>query len=105
MKKNGKGKEYYFNNELKYEGEYLNGKIWNGERYNKIGDSEFEIWVGKGKEYSLDGKLVFEGEYLNGERNWKGKEYDGDDILIYLKGNIKMEKVMEKVKNIIIIAI
>ena len=50
----GKGKEYYWNNELIYEGEYLNRK-----RH------------GKGKEYRL-GKLIFEGEYINGRR-WKRK--------------------------------
>ena len=56
----GKGKEYnYYNGELMFEGEYLNGKR-----------------NGKGKEYYDYGKLIFEGEYLNGERwNGKGKVY------------------------------
>ncbi len=51
------GKEYdgLDDNELIFEGEYLNGKKWNG----------------KGKEYYLDGDLSshlkFEGEYINGE--------------------------------------
>ena len=54
-----KGKEYE-GDELVFEGEYLNGKRWNG----------------KGKEY-FDDKLLFEGEYLNGKRwNGYGKEYD-----------------------------
>ena len=36
-----------------FEGEYLNGKRWNG----------------KGEEYdNLNGELIFEGEHLNGER-------------------------------------
>ncbi len=52
---NGKRKEYYNNDKLKFEGEYANGKR-----------------NGKGKEYNLKGKLEFEGEYLNGER-WSGK--------------------------------
>ena len=34
-KRNGKGKEYYDNGKLKFEGEYLNGKNWNGKGYNK----------------------------------------------------------------------
>ena len=55
---NGKGKEYYNNGKLEFEGEYLNG-----ERN------------GKGKEYDDCGRLRFEGEYLNGERNEKIKEY------------------------------
>ena len=51
---NGKVKEYYYKDKLKFEGEYLNGKR-----------------NGKGKEYSLAGKLIYEGEYLNGNR-YKG---------------------------------
>ena len=47
--KNGKGKEYLYD-ELIFEGEYLNGER-NGE----------------GKEYDYDGDLLFEGEYLNGK--------------------------------------
>ena len=47
-KEMGKEKEYYNNDNLKFEGEYLNGK-----RY------------GKGKEYYFNGNLKFEGEYLN----------------------------------------
>ena len=53
--KDGKGnniKEYH-NDELIFEGEYLNGKKWNGN----------------GKEYSFYGELIFEGEYLKGQRN------------------------------------
>ena len=45
---NGKVIEYYEDQSLKFEGEYLNGK-----RY------------GKGKEYNRN-ELVFIGEYLNG---------------------------------------
>ena len=60
---NGKVKEYWYKNILKFEGEYLNG-----ERN------------GKGKEYFF-GQLIFEGEYLNGERNRKGKEYDEGQLI------------------------
>ena len=69
---------------MEYEGEYLNGKRWNG----------------KGKEYDYYGKLKFEGEYLNGERNGKGKEYEYGKLKFegeYLNG-----KKMEKEKNIMI---
>ena len=53
----GKGyiKEYEYDNNLSFEGEYLNG-----ERN------------GKGKEYDNSFQLLFEGEYLNGLR-WSGK--------------------------------
>ena len=48
----GRIKEYSYNGDIIFEGEYLNGKR-----------------NGKGKEYD-DIKLIFEGEYRNGER-WK----------------------------------
>ena len=51
-KRNGKGKEYYYNGRLKFEGEYLNGKK-----------------NGKGKEYDyISGLLFFKGEYLNNRK-------------------------------------
>ena len=52
---NGKSKEYYKCNKIKFEWEYLNGKR------NR-----------KGKEYDLSGNIEFEGEYLNG-KTWNGK--------------------------------
>ena len=54
-KKNGKGKEYLYGNQLIFEDEYLNGKR-----------------NGKGKKYDYRGNLKFEGEYLNGIK-WIGK--------------------------------
>ena len=58
---NNIGKEYNsYNDDLLFEGEFLNGKR-----------------NGKGKEfYKSNNKLLFEGEYLNGKRNGKGKEYN-----------------------------
>ena len=69
--------KYYYDGELKFEGEYLKGQKWNGKGYNKIGEINFQIkdGNGKGKEYYDDGKLEFEGEYLNGQRNGERKEY------------------------------
>ena len=65
-KRQGKGKEYFDEGNLKFEGEYLNWKR-----------------NGKGKEYDIYGKLKFEGEYLDGKRNRKGKEYDIYGNIIY----------------------
>ena len=49
------------NNILLFEGEYLNGKRWNGN----------------GKEYHRNFEIKFEGKYLNGKRLIeKGKEYE-----------------------------
>jgi len=55
-KKNGKGKEYYGNGKLKFEGEYLNDNRWSGKGYNKDGQLEFEL-----KDGCIE--LKFEGEY------------------------------------------
>ena len=66
-KRNGKGREYYDNNNLKYQGEYKEGKIWNGKGYDINGKLEFEVkdGNGKGKEYQIcSGNIIFEGEYL-----------------------------------------
>ncbi len=85
-KKNGKVKEN--NGWLKFEGEYLNGKR-----------------NGKAKEY--DGDLIFEGEYKNGKK-WNGKCHNGDGDLIYEikegKGYVKehLEKKVKKVLDILV---
>ena len=73
----GKGylKEFNENNELIFEGEYLNGEK-----------------NGKGKEYDKY-RLIFDGEYLNGKRNGKGKEYYSVKEIYDVKEN---EKYNEK---------
>ena len=55
--RNGKGK-LYDNDELKYEGEFFNGKK-----------------NGNGVEYYRYDNSKYKGEFLNGKRNGKGKEY------------------------------
>ena len=107
------GKEYnYFDNQLKFEGEYLNGRRHGkGKQYNEDdGYLEYEgeyykgLRQGKGKEYNEDGKLLFEGEYLYGYKikgkfyinsklefdreflfdyKWNGKGYDENGNIIY----------------------
>ena len=62
---NRKGKEYYFNGKLRFEGEYVNGNRWNGKGYNVNNNNFYELKEGTGhaKEYNYyDGKLVFEGD-------------------------------------------
>ena len=73
---NRKGKEYYFNGKLRFEGKYVNGNRWNGKGYNANNNNFYELKEGTGnvKEYNYyDGKLVFEGEYFNGEKMEKEK--------------------------------
>ena len=71
----GKGKEFYFfytaegKLRIKFEGDYLNGKRWNGTGYNLIGKKDFEIKDGNGmiKEYHyIKGNIKFECEYSKG---------------------------------------
>jgi len=123
--RNGKGKEYDESDYLLYEGEYLNGKKWNGKGYDREGNILYEIKNGngeikialyskkglcykfigeykngnitKGKFYHR-GKLAFEGEYLN-EELWNGiyYEYDHDDKI--LEGEIKNGKLNGKGKE------
>ena len=46
--RNEKGKGYYSDEYLKFEGIYKNGEIWNRKGYIKKGKIEFEIIDGKG---------------------------------------------------------
>ena len=102
--KNGKGKDYYRNGNIKFEGEYINGKRWSGKIYGIKNNVISELKNGKGilKELDENGKLKFEGEYLNGEKNGKGKEYGWSGKLTfggeYLNGK-KNGKVKEYYDN------
>jgi len=108
---NGKILEFYDTNQLKFEGEYINGKRWNGKGYDINSNVVYELkngkgYVieydkyssvlsklsendyiygdknGKGKDYN-DNHIIFEGQYLNGLKNGKGKEYDKEGNLIF----------------------
>ena len=86
---NGKVKEYYKSGKLEFEGEYLNGKKWNGKGYNNNNNQIiYELKDGKGyiKEYNNFGRLLYEGEYLNGRRNGKGKEYSDENGHLIFEG-------------------
>ena len=96
---NGKIKEYDYYNTLIFDGEYLNGNKWKGKIFEEDIDDKLRFegeyldgkLNGKGKEYK-DNNLIFEGEYLNGNRwNGKGKEYNYQNQLVfegeYLNGN------------------
>ena len=67
-----KEKEYYENGNLKYYGEYLNGKILVGTKYDNDGNIIKKCNFIKGKKEEIDPyslSVLFIGEYLNGERN------------------------------------
>ena len=70
-----------------FEGEYLNGKRWEGIIYNKKDNLQFQIKNGNGKvkEYSISQynvTILFEGEYINGEKNGVEKKYGYKDKLL-----------------------
>ena len=81
--KNVFGREFNEEGEIIFEGEYYDGKKWNGteKMYDEdTGNLIFEYMYTNGKikvkEYDkFDGELLFEGEYLNGKRNGYGEEY------------------------------
>ena len=92
-KRHGKGKEGFF--QQTFEGEYYEGKKWNGTGYiyNK---AIYELKNGNGyiKEY-CDNILIFEGEYSNGLKNGKGREYFGNRALIQQKEKLNKLKIKD----------
>ena len=87
--KKRKGKEY-INGRLEYDGEYLFNRKYNGKGYDENGNIIYKLVNGNGtvREYDITGNLIFDGEYLNGKK-WIGivKEYD-------FEGNLKFEDVL-----------
>ena len=75
----GNGKEYFNNGKLYFEGEYLDGKKWNGKIYNLEDNKISEIKNGTIeyiKEYDIEGDLKYEGKYINGIKSGYGKLYE-----------------------------
>ena len=92
-KRNGKAKEYNFQGNLVFEGEYLNGVKWNGKGYDKFNTVKYEIEDGKGwiKEYDRYGALIFEGKYFNGKTIGIGKKYDYNEYITSPTGLLRIE--------------
>ena len=70
---NGNGKVNEYDENLRYDGEYLDGKRHGkGKEFNSIGSLIYEgnfskgEWNGFGKK-NINDELVYEGEFLNGE--------------------------------------
>ena len=108
--KDGLIKEYDYG-KLIFEGEYKNGKKWNGkgkefdDKRNLIFEGEYKNGNKKGKEYNSNKQLIFEGEYLDDERwNGKGKEFDDKRNLVfegeYLNGKIWEGIIYNKKENL-----
>ena len=75
-RKNGKGKEYYNNKHIKFEGEYLSGKKIEGKEYDINGNLVLILEKnGDGKEFYKNEYIQFKGKYYNGKR-WNGELID-----------------------------
>ena len=92
LNRNGIGKEYYENDKLIFEGEFLNemrnekGKEYYENGKLKIeGEYKDDLLNGNVKEYNDKGKLIFDGEYKDGNK-WKGKADEEDE---YYSGHSK----------------
>jgi len=100
---NGKGKIYYKNGNLSYEGDFLDNKA---EGYGKMIYEDGEYYIGEfkngklngnGKMYYKKGNLKYEGNYVDGKMEGYGK-YIFENGEYYI-GEFKNDKKMEKVKN------
>ena len=84
--KHGKGKEYYKNGNIQYEGDFIkdkyegNGKyIYEDDNYY-IGQLFNGLKHGKCKEYYKNGNIQYEGDFIK-------DKYEGIGIYIYENGN------------------
>ena len=110
-KKNGKGRLYYKNATIKYEGDFVNDrKEGYGKYILKNGKYYYGYWLndlrhGKGILYYKNDTIEYEGTFVNDKRegfgkyinengefyigHWLNDKKDGEGILYYKKGSIK----------------
>ena len=83
--RNGKGKEFNYDNKLEYKGEYLNGERWNGTQYN----------------YNYNGKLDYINEYKEGKRGRmkEMKDLTDEEKLKYNQEVLDEEKIKKEEKE------
>jgi len=81
--RNEKGKEFYKDDKLKFNGEYIYGGKWNSDKYNEK-NNKYELKNVRGftKEYNFLNCLISEYEYLFGAINGKRKEYYSNSSLM-----------------------
>ena len=82
MRRHGQGKELYSNGKIQFEGEYINGRRWNGQTYTFNGIKEFDLINGEGyiREYNIHGIKTYEGDIVNGVKDGFGKEFSQGKI-------------------------
>jgi len=88
-----KGKEYYENGQLKYEGEYEYVFFKKGKEYYSNGQLKYEgeyegVFFKKGKEYYETGELKYEGEWVEDNYYGIGKEYYENGQLKYANDGV-----------------
>ena len=110
---NGKGKIYFPNGNIRYDGEIKNfkregnGKFFYNDGYYYIGQFKDNKFHGKGTEYNKNGNIIYEGDFINGKREGNGKLFtekgyyyigqfkddllNGKGIQYYKNGNIAYE--------------
>ena len=77
-KRNGRGKEYYPNGNIKFVGEFLDNNKIKGIEYDYDGNILLKLEKdSKGKEYYFNGRIKFEGEFKNGNK-WNGIGFNLD---------------------------
>ena len=109
----GKGKIYYKDGNVQYEGDFINDKFdGNGIYFDKDGNYYDGKWKkglrhGKGITYFKDGRKQYDGDFVNGKAEGKGKYYyedgnyyvglwkndlkDGKGTIYYKNGKVKFE--------------
>ena len=106
---NGKGIIYNKNNNISYEGDFVNGKKeGKGKLYSKsekfyyIGEFKNDKRHGKGTEYYKNNNIRYVGDYINGKREGNGKSFSEDEKCIYsgeYKNGKKHGKGVQYYKN------
>ena len=87
---NGKGIIYDKNNNISYEGDFVNGKKeGKGKLFHKsknfyyIGEFKNDKRHGKGTLYYKNNNIHYEGDFVDGKKHGKGIEYDENGIIGY----------------------
>ena len=83
-----KGKEYNKFGDVIFEGEYKNGKRYNGIYKIKIFNKIYSYYFYKGKVFNKfienDNEIIYDGEYKDNKKEGKGKEYNKKWQLIFI---------------------
>ena len=73
--------EKYKDNQEIFQGEYKNGKPWNGNGYDNKNKVKYELKNGIRREYDENNKLIYEGDYLDKYRHGRCKEYKNGELI------------------------